>query len=152
MINEDPNMGRKQVFSELPLPSKVEEKGILTLIYKGVFIAVKLLLDIRLNLVKISEGKPIKTKHKEFQVRVQKSITDKPVDNAVIKSTDNIKVEDPIAGEGLNVTPTTEKKDTEFKEDSVNKGGVNEKPTTPRPEAPRGQESKSDNVDPTIDL
>ncbi len=94
MINEDPNMGRKQIFSELPLPSKVEEKGILTLIYKGVFIVVKLLLDIRLNLVKISEGKPIKTKHKEFQSRSQKSTTEKPVDNAVIKSTDNIKVED----------------------------------------------------------
>ena len=87
-------MGRKQIFSELPLPSKVEEKGILTLIYKGVFIVVKLLLDIRLNLVKISKGKPIKTKHKEFQGKDRKPVAEKPVDNPVIKNTDEIKVED----------------------------------------------------------
>ncbi len=91
MINEDPNMGRKQIFTELPLPSKVEEKGILTLIYKGIFIAVKLLLDIRLNLVKISEGKTIKTKFKQVHNRVIKSHTSKP-DNP-IKGLDNIKVE-----------------------------------------------------------
>jgi len=95
MINEDPNMGRKQIFTELPLPSKVEEKGILTLIYKGVFIGVKLLLDIRLNLVKISEGKTIKTKYKQEAGRLSRSdkpVRSKSVDNAVIKDTDNITV------------------------------------------------------------
>lgn len=80
MINSDPNMGRKQIFKELPLPSKIEEKGIFTLIYKGVFIAVKLLLDIRLNIVKISEGKKINTRH---QVDKQP--------NPVIKDSDNVK-------------------------------------------------------------
>lgn len=67
MINADPNMSRKQILQELPLPSKLVEDGTLVqkMIYTGVFIAVKLLLDIRLNLVKISEGKAIKTRHKE---------------------------------------------------------------------------------------
>lgn len=89
MINEDPNMGRKQIFSELPLPSKVEEKGILTLIYKGVFIGVKLLLDIRLNLVKISEGKTIKTKYKQESVKSDKY---KKLENP-IKGLDDIKID-----------------------------------------------------------
>ena len=79
MINTDPNMGRKQIFKELPLPSKIEEGQILKYVYKGVFIVVKLLLDIRLNLVKISEGKKITTRHQES----------KP-ENPVITDSDNI--------------------------------------------------------------
>ncbi len=94
MINEDPNMGRKQIFDELPLPSKVEEKGIFKLIYKGVFVAVKLLLDIRLNLVKISEGKKIQTiaNSPVKSKNVNKAPT--KVDNAVIKNTDNIDIKE----------------------------------------------------------
>ncbi len=124
MINEDPNMGRKQIFSELPLPSKVEEKGILNLIYKGVFIIVKLLLDIRLNLVKISEGKPIKTKHKEFQNRGQKPSTEKPVDNAVIKDTDNITVKTKVDDSTVDVEASN-KVEPELKADTT--GGINDK-------------------------
>lgn len=80
MINYDPNISRKQIMNELPIPSKVEEKGILSLMYKGIFIIVKLLLDIRLNLVKISEGKTIKTKYKKSYG-----------DNPVIKEKDILK-------------------------------------------------------------
>ncbi len=83
MITNDPNMAKVQIFKELPLPSKVDNKGLLVLIYTGVFIAVKLLLDIRLNLVKISEGKTIKTNHKKFKKNNN--------DNPVIKKTDKIK-------------------------------------------------------------
>ena len=149
MINEDPNMGRKQIFSELPLPSKVEEKGILTLIYKGVFIVVKLLLDIRLNLVKISEGKPIKTKHKEFQARSQKPASEKPVDNPVIKNTDEIKVEDvPSSKEKPeNVTLGEEKKDDK----PTKVPSVEDKPTHITTVEDEVKDQK-DNVDPTIDL
>ncbi len=138
MINEDPNMGRKQIFSELPLPSKVEEKGILTLIYKGVFIVVKLLLDIRLNLVKISEGKPIKTKHKEFQGRDQKPVTEKtdmsvPVDNPVIKNTDEIKVEDKPVVKEAELTEGKTKTNTKDSKDS-----------TPPVESPDGESKETD--------
>jgi len=81
MINYDPNMSRKQIMEELPLPNKVEDReDFLSLLYKGIFIAVKLLLDIRLNLVKISEGKTIKTSYKEVKQT-----------NPVIKKTDKIK-------------------------------------------------------------
>lgn len=121
MINEDPNMGRKQIFSELPLPSKVEEKGISNLIYKGVFVAVKLLLDIRLNLVKISEGQTIKTKHK--QVPYNKKV-EKPVDNAVIKSTDDIKIDEKII---------------ESNKDSIKKDELDPTPEKPKPEEPKVQ-------------
>ncbi len=94
MINSDPNMSRKQIFKELPLPSKVE-KVTFELIYKALFIIVKLLLDSRLNLVKISEGKPIQTRHKETLNNSQNPVISvKKVDNAVIKITDNIKVEE----------------------------------------------------------
>jgi len=79
MINDKPHMSKVQIFKELPLPSKIEEKGILSHIYKAIFIAIKLLLDIRLNIVKISEGKKIETRHKE----VKQS-------NPVIKNTDKI--------------------------------------------------------------
>ena len=66
---------------EIPVPSEVTKgNSILSLIYKGVFIIIKLLLDIRLNLVKISEGKTIKTKHKKVSGG-----------NTVIKDTDVIK-------------------------------------------------------------
>ena len=122
MINEDPNMGRKQIFDELPLPSKVEEKGILNLIYKGVFIVVKLLLDIRLNLVKISEGKTIQTKYKQSPNSFKKSVkTEKPVDNAVIKETDNVIVD-------------AKTDDIKLQEGSVKKGGVNETSDTNKPD------------------
>ena len=154
MINEDPNMGRKQIFTELPLPSKVEEKGILTLIYKGVFIAIKLLLDIRLNLVKISEGKTIKTKFKQDgsrSGRSQKPNTPKP-DNP-IRGLDDIKVEDKpdtkVDDSTVEKTPHKERP-VKLKEGSVNKGGVNEEPTSPRPEeppagqAPKKEEKKED--------
>jgi hypothetical protein len=81
MINTDPNMGRKQIFKELPIPSKIKEgHSTITYIYKGIFIAVKLLLDIRLNLVKISEGKKINTRHQTSES-----------ENTVIKESDNIK-------------------------------------------------------------
>ena len=85
MITDKPNMSKVQIFKELPLPSVLEkEKGCIShYIYKAVFIAIKLLLDIRLNLVKISEGKRIKTKHKE--------IPKSTVGNTVIKETDKIK-------------------------------------------------------------
>ena len=114
MINEDPNMGRKQIFNELPIPSKVEEKGIFKLIYKGVFVAVKLLLDIRLNLVKISEGKKIQTVANSpvKSKNVNKAPT--KVDNP-IKGLENIKVEDkPVAKltEGKTKTNTKEFKDS----------------------------------------
>lgn len=115
MINEDPNMGRKQIFNEMPLPSKVEEKGILNLIYKGVFITVKLLLDIRLNLVKISEGKTIQTKYKQTSNSLKKSATtEKPVDNAVIKQTDSVIVESKSDNVkvGDSTASTEEKPDT----------------------------------------
>lgn len=66
MINYDPNISRKQVQDELPLPSQIENReDFLMLLYKGVFICVKLLLDIRLNIVKLSEGKKIQTDYKE---------------------------------------------------------------------------------------
>lgn len=129
MINEDPNMGRKQIFNELPLPSKVEEKGILNLIYKGVFITVKLLLDIRLNLVKISEGKTIQTKYKQTSNSFQKPVkTEKPVDNAVIKETDDIVVESKLNDVKLedSTTNTEEKPDTLTGKSETESG---EKPT-----------------------
>lgn len=91
MINYDPNMSRKQITEEMPLPTKLEQKGIFTLIYKGVFIAVKLLLDIRLNLVKISEGKVIKTSHKSLTNEYTGGRTIKKQSNPVIKKTDKIK-------------------------------------------------------------
>ena len=148
MINEDPNMGRKQIFDELPLPSKVEEKGIFKLIYKGVFVAVKLLLDIRLNLVKISEGKKIQTVANSPVKSKNVNKTPSKVDNAVIKNTDNITVEtkvDPTKMEtiekGAKLIP--EKKST-FEEGSVKKGGVNTKPSSPRPSSPKGQGEKKD--------
>lgn len=80
MINYDPNMSRKQIIKELPLPAKSGIGDGLILIYKAVFIAIKILLDIRLNLVKISEGKKIQTKHKKSTGG-----------NTVIKDKDNIK-------------------------------------------------------------
>jgi len=81
MINYDPNMSRKQIQDELPLPDKIENReDFLLLLYKGIFIAIKLLLDIRLNLVKLSEGKKIQTSHKELKQ-----------ENSVIKNTDIIK-------------------------------------------------------------
>jgi hypothetical protein len=85
MINDKPNMSKVQIFEELPLPSVLaKEKGCISrYIYKGVYIAVKLLLDIRLNLVKISEGKKIKTKHNVPPAK-------KSGGNAVIKETDKI--------------------------------------------------------------
>ncbi len=69
MINDRPNMGRKQIFDELPIPSKVEDGLLAKLTYRGVFIIVKLLLDIRLNLVRISEGKVIKPRGKKQQFK-----------------------------------------------------------------------------------
>lgn len=82
MINNKPNMSRKKIFQELPTPSeldKKEEPKTLKYIYKGIYICVKLLLDMRLNLVKVSEGKQIKTKPKKYNV-----------DNPVIKDTDKL--------------------------------------------------------------
>ena len=127
MITDKPNMGREQIFTELPLPSKVKEVT-LELIYKALFIIVKLLLDSRLNLVKISEGELIKTKHKKFQQgRGQRPEIKKP-DNP-IKGLDSIKIEDkPVAkvddstvektaGEGL--TKTEETKDETQKSDEA---------------------------------
>jgi len=88
MINYDPNMSRKQIMDEMLTPSKLgnDDKNPdfwYQLIYKGVFIAIKLLLDIRLNLVKISEGKTINTNYKKVKKIKQP--------NAVIKDTDKIK-------------------------------------------------------------
>lgn len=80
MINTKPNMSSRQIFEELPVPDKIDTSNILIYIYKGVFIVIKLLLDIRLNLVKISEGKQIKTRFKEEKQ-----------ENPVIKNTDVIK-------------------------------------------------------------
>lgn len=89
MINNKPNMGRKQIFEELPSPTeleKQEEPKILLLIYKGIYIGVKLLLDVRLNLVKVSENKTIKTANKK--VKSHKS------SNPVIKDSDLKKLKD----------------------------------------------------------
>ena len=143
MINEDPNMGRKQIFTELPLPSKVEEKGILTLIYKGVFIAVKLLLDIRLNLVKISEGKTIKTKFKQGQKlgRGEKSDTPKP-DNP-IKGLDNIKVEDKKPDQ-IKLGEDTKLKEIELTEGKTKTNTKDSKDSTPPTKAPDRETEKSD--------
>ncbi len=148
MINEDPNMGRKQIFTELPLPSKVEEKGILTLIYKGVFIVVKLLLDIRLNLVKISEGKTIKTKFKQGQENSGKPDILKP-DNP-IKGLDNIKI-DPEKMEtikkGAKLTFKNKKSNFKLEEGSVRKGGVNQVSDTNKSDfTPTGQKPIDDNT------
>ena len=87
MINNSPNMGKTQIFNELPLPSKAGIGEGLTLIYKAIFICVKLLLDIRLNLVMISEGKKIQTKHKTFNKKKSNN------GNLVIKDSDNINLE-----------------------------------------------------------
>lgn len=80
MITDQPNMSKVEVFKELPLPSKADVKVGDRIIYKAIFICVKLLLDIRLNLVKISEGKKIKTSYRKIKR-----------DNPVIKDKDNIK-------------------------------------------------------------
>ena len=117
MINNQSNMGREQIFKELPIPDKVEEKGIFKLIYKGIFICVKLLLDIRLNLVWISEGKVIKPrgkreKHKNFKRQERKP--DNP-----IKGLDDIKIDSKkmeTIDKGAKLI---------LKEGSVVKGGVN---------------------------
>lgn len=91
MINDKPNMSRKQIFDELPVPDKIDaEKLSLKYLYKGIYIIIKLLLDLRLNMVKLSEGKPIKTKHKEYR-KADKPNT--PVDNAVIKDSDSVEIE-----------------------------------------------------------
>lgn len=142
MINEDPNMGRKQIFTELPLPSKVEEKGILTLIYKGVFIAVKLLLDIRLNLVKISEGKTIKTKFKQVPRRVEKTDTSKPENG--IKGLDNIKIEEkPSLLISTKDKPVDDSGRKPYeKEDKLN---------PPKPEETKDETQKSDKTKNTAD-
>jgi len=71
MITSDPNITRKQIFEELPIPSKVDMSKILIYIYTGIFIAVKLLVDIRLNTVKLSEGKKITTKHEDKNEKVE---------------------------------------------------------------------------------
>lgn len=120
MINEDPNMGRKQIFDELPIPSKVEEKGIFKLIYKGVFVAVKLLLDIRLNLVKISEGKKIQTIANSPVRNKNVNKTQVKVDNAVIKKSviitidkvDDAEIVDPFS---IKSKPTEQRKQTDEK-------------------------------------
>lgn len=91
MINADPNMSRKQIFKELPLPSSVKEGELLKVIYKAVFIAVKLLLDSRLNIVKMSEGKKITTRHKDNGGQKPRPIPPKTeTGNTVIKDTDKI--------------------------------------------------------------
>ena len=127
MINNQSNMGREQIFKELQMPDKVEEKGIFKLIYKAIFICVKLLLDIRLNLVWISEGKVIKPRGKRDKHTNFKRQERKPENP--IKGLDNIKVD-------------------KLQEGSVKKGGENDEPKTPRPEEPKRQKpSISSNPD-----
>lgn len=91
MISDQPNMGRKQIFDELPLPDKIDEGLLTKFTYKGIFIIVKLLLDIRSNLVKISEGKVIKPKGKHNQTFSKKYHKERKPDNP-IKGIDTIKL------------------------------------------------------------
>ena len=140
MINNQSNMGREQVFKELPIPDKVEEKRIFKLIYKAIFICVKLLLDIRLNLVWISEGKVIKPrgkrdKHTNFKRQERKP--ENPIKGLDAIKIDSKKMETIDKGAKLIL-----------KEGSVVKGGVNDEPKTPRPEEPKEQKpSISSNPD-----
>ncbi len=88
MINNSPNMSKTQIFNELPLPENADVTTYGSkVIYKAIFICVKLLLDIRLNLVMISEGKKIQTKHKTFNKKKSNN------GNLVIKDSDNINLE-----------------------------------------------------------
>ncbi len=115
MISDQSNIGRKQIFEELPTPDKVKEGMLQKFTYKGIFIIVKLLLDIRSNMVQISQGKKI------FSREHKKTVFKKP-DNP-IKGLDSIKL----------------------KEGSVKKGGVNNVEDVTKPDfKPKGQGGKSD--------
>ncbi len=144
MISDQPNMGRKQIFDELPLPSKIEDKLLAKFTYKGIFIVIKLLLDIRSNLVKISEGRVIKPRGQQIKTFSKKPKERKP-DNP-IKGLDNIKV-DPVKmatiEKGAKLIKTKVDNSTvKLQEGSVNKGGVNDVSTVPKPEGdPKGQQS-----------
>lgn len=143
MITDKPNMGREQIFTELPLPSKVKEVT-LQLIYKALFIIVKLLLDSRLNLVKISEGKSIQTKHQKIQQgsRGQRPDTKKP-DNP-IKGLDDIKIEDKPVVKKVELTEgktKTNTKDPKNTPSPVEPPDVENKETKPTPETDSGQKS-----------
>lgn len=149
-LNDNTNMGRREIFKELPLPSKVEEKGILNLIYKGIFIIVKLLLDIRLNLVKLSSGEKIKTignsprknYFKDFKHKKNDS-SKKPVDNAVIKETDEIKVEDkPVTKVDDSTVEKPVVKEVELTEGKTKTNIKDSKDSTPPVESPDGEEKK----------
>ena len=76
-----------------------------------------------MNLVKISEGKTIKTKFKQVQNRGEKSHTPKSEDsNPVIKDTDNITVDAKVDDSTVEASNEAE---PELKEDATD--GVNDK-------------------------
>lgn len=75
----------QDVYKEIKSPeevSKMVEPPMLGLIYKAIYMCIKLLVDIRANQVKLSKGSPI--------VPVQKPV--QKVLNPVIKPTDKIEV------------------------------------------------------------
>lgn len=81
---------RQDVFKEIPTPdevAKMKEPPMLMLIYKALFMILRLTLDIRWNIVLLDGGKNIKR-----NVRTSKKEVEG--DNPVIKKTDNLKIED----------------------------------------------------------
>ena len=76
---------RKHVFEKVVEPKKVEEsndnKFIWVAIYKAIYMAIKLLLDVRTNQAKIMRKMGLLSDNKK----------EEKVDNPVIKSSDNIK-------------------------------------------------------------
>lgn len=78
---------RRDVFKEIISPeafnkAKPEEKS--NLLYKAVYMGLRLLLDVRWNIVQLDGGENIKR-------NLKKQVTKKE-DNPVIKVTDNIEV------------------------------------------------------------
>lgn len=77
----------QDIYKEIKSPEeveKMEEPPMLKLIYRGIFMCVRLLVDIRANQVKMSKGIEIVPERKEKK---------KFEGNTVIKSTDNIVIE-----------------------------------------------------------
>lgn len=77
----------QDIYKEIKSPEeveKMEEPPMLKLIYRGIFMCVRLLVDIRANQVKMSKGIEIVPERKEKK---------KFEGNTVIKSADNIVIE-----------------------------------------------------------
>lgn len=79
----------KDVWVEIKNPKDIkEDDAILMLIYKAVYMGLRLLLDVRYKLYYGDSSKPGKYKGKP-----NSTMTNKKIDNAVLKPTDIIKVE-----------------------------------------------------------